>query len=204
MKVRGLVIATVVAFSVLVFASPALAEMGDMQVRFGVLYSIPMDESTEGVVTNEFDSTLGFQAGFEFGVTDLIGVEAGLSSVDYDISQRAVDQAELDWGDIDVLTLAVSANFHVIQSEKIDLFLGPSIGYAFWGDLKTVDSPQEFPADDEFVYGVNAGIDLPLGDGGWAIGGTLRYTFSDVSLGGGSSDLGVDPLELGVGFSYSF
>ncbi len=204
MKVRGLVIAVVIAFSCFVLVSPALAEKGDRQIRFGVLYSIPMDDLTEDGTTTEFDSTLGFQAGFEYGITDMIGLEGGLSTADYDIGLRVSGFPEEDYADIDVVTLGVSANFHLLRSEKFDLFVGPRVGYAFWGDLKTVDSPQKFPADDEFVYGVNAGIDSPIGDSGWAVSGVLRYTFSDVSLGGDTSDLGVDPLELGVGVSYSF
>jgi outer membrane protein W len=204
MSLRRLLVAAIVVISVIGFISPASAERGDKQVRFGVLTSMPTGDFSDEGQTTELDSAFGFQASFEYGITDLMGVEAGLSSLNHDVTVKEEGFPSLDLGEIDLLTLAVSLNFHVKRTEKMDLFVGPMIGNAFWGDLQTTDLfPEDFPADDEVVFGLNAGIDLPFGEGGWAFSGKLRYTLSDVSLESGP-DLGVDPLELGVGLSYSF
>jgi hypothetical protein len=204
MSMRRFLVGAFVAIAILGFTLPASAERGDKQVRFGILTSMPTGDFTDEGQTTELDSAFGFQAGFEYGLTDLMGLEAGLSSLSHDVTVEEAGFPSLELGDIDLLTLAVSLNFHVVRSEKMDLFVGPMIGNSFWGDLQTTDLfPEDFPADDEVVFGLNAGIDLPFGEGGWAFSGTLRYTLSDVSLESGP-DLGVDPLELGVGLSYSF
>jgi len=208
MSSRRFLVAAIVVIAVIGFISPASAERGDRRIRFGVLYSMPTGSGYLGEEgeTTELDNAFGYQASFEYGITKLMGVEAGLSSLNYDVTVKQAEFPSLKLGDMDLLTLAVSLNFHLLRTEKMDIFVGPMIGNAFWGDLQTTDLfYQDFPADAEVVFGLNAGIDRPFGKGGWAFNGNFRYSFSDVSLAGGfNQNLGVDPIALGVGLSYSF
>ena len=202
MKKRKLAIAGLVAFCLLAF--PAWAEKGDMQVRFGFSYSMPTNDLTDAGQTTDLDDAFGYQAGFEFMVTDLIGVEPAVGAANHEVTVAEAGLPDLELGEIDLFTLTADLNFHVLRQESVDLFVGPTIGYAFWGDLETDVFPQDFAVEDEFIYGLNVGADVPLGGSKWAFSGALDYLFSDVSLEGSSSDLGVDPLQIKVGVSYSF
>ena len=203
MKTRMLVVAGLVVFSLLAF--PAWAEKGDMQVRFGFSYSMPTDDSAEGGVTTDLDDAFGYQASFEYMVTDLIGVEPAVGATNHDVTvSQPAGIGDLEFGEIDVFAVTTDVNFHVFRQERVDLFVGPTIGYAFWGDLETAEAPQDFPAEDEFIYGLNVGADVPLGESKWAFSGGLEYLFTEMSLEGSSSSVGVDPFQLKVGVTYSF
>jgi outer membrane protein len=187
-------------------AGPAWAEKGDMQVRFGVVWSLPSDDLTVGGQKTELDDAFGLQAGFEYLVRDAIGVEAVLTSTSHDIELTQAGFPDLDFGEIDLLTLTVSANFHFLPERKFDLFAGPTVGHAFWGDIEVANtlSPVDFETDDEFVYGGVAGLDVPFGESGWAFASGLRILFAEVTPKGGPQDIGVDPIEIGAGVSYTF
>jgi outer membrane protein W len=202
MKTRKLAIAGLVAFCLLAF--PAWAEKGDMQLRFGFSYSMPTNDLTDAGQTTELDDAFGYHASFEFMITDLIGVEPAVGAANHEVTVVEAGLPDLELGEIDLFTLTADLNFHVLRQESVDLFVGPTIGYAFWGDLETDVFPQDFAVEDEFIYGLNVGVDVPLGGSKWAFSGALDYLFSDVSLEGSSSDLGVDPLQIKVGVSYSF
>lgn len=202
MKMRGFIVAAMLVAVIVVFGTPASAERGDKDVRFGFIYSMPTSDYTAEGETTEMDGSLGFQASFEYGLTALMGVEAGFSSTSHDVT--STDLPDSDLGKMDLLTLAVGLNFHLVRSESMDLFVGPMLGNAFWGDLQFTDPAfDDYPTDDQVFFGVNAGIDLPIGEGGWAFSGSLRYSLLDAALEGGP-DMGVDPLVLGAGLSYSF
>jgi outer membrane protein W len=203
MKTRKLAIAGLVAFCLLVF--PAWAEKGDMQVGFGFSYSMPTDDLATGSQTADLDDAFGYQAAFEYMVTNLIGVEPAVGATNYDVTISETGIPDLELGEIDLLAVTADLNFHLFRQTSVDLFVGPTIGYAFWGDLETDVFPQNFPTEDEFIYGLNLGADVPFGDSKWAFSGTLDYLVTDVSLEGGTSaDLGVDPLQVKIGVTYNF
>jgi len=204
MRTSKAAIALVVTLSILGLASQAWAEKGDKRLQFGVIYSSPTgDYVDEGEVT-ELDSAYGFQASFEYMVTERFGVEPAVGFLDHDLTVREVGFPELVLGDVSLFLLTANLNYHLLQDKKTDLFVGGTIGYAFWGDLKSDLFEENFPADDELVYGVNLGIDLPFGEGAWGFAGSIGYLFSDLALEGSSADIGVDPFQLKAGVSYRF
>jgi hypothetical protein len=173
------------------------AESGDKQLRFGLLYSSPTDDFTDGDVTTELDSALGFLVGFEFHVTDMIGIEPTLSSTSFDISGT-------ENGDTDLMALAVNVNFHFERDSGLDLFVGPMVGYAFWDDISLDDFPDAVPTDDEFMFGLNGGLDYPLGGSDWSFNAGLSYLFLDLTPEDSSVEIGVSPFQLRVGVTYNF
>jgi len=200
MKTREFAIVCFVALFLTGLVSPIAAEKGDKQLRFGVLYSMPTDDLVVGDQTTELDDAVGLYASFEFQVSDLIGIEPGISSVGYDLT---VEQSPFldENGDTDLLALTANINFHFEKDSGLDLFFGPTIGYAFWDDIET-DNFTPDPTDDEFLFGVNFGLDYPFGEGAWAFNAGLSYLSFNIAA--TNDDIGVSPIELKVGLTYSF
>ena len=203
MRTRVLVYACCAALAVLGLTSPVAAETGDMQLRFGLLYSSPTDDYTAGGLTAELDSALGFLVGFEYHVTDMIGIEPTLSSTSFDLTSREAGFPDEN-GDTDLMALAVNVNFHFERDSGLDLFVGPTVGYAFWGDINLDDFPDAIPTDSEFLYGVNGGMDYPMGDSNWSFNAGLSYIFVDLTPEGSPVSIGVSPFQLRVGVTYNF
>jgi len=203
MRARGQLIAAIVAILFMGAASHAWAEKGSYEVRFGVLYSTPTGDYTEEGQTTEMDSAFGFQASFEFGLTDLIGVEPGIAFLEHDVNVKEAGESDLKLGDMSLIPLTVNVNFHVLRGETVDLYVGPTVGYAFWGSLESELFQQDFPANDEFLYGANVGIDIPFGEGKWGFNAALSYLVLDAELDGGPT-MGVDPLQIKAGVLYKF
>ena len=197
----GLVVATL---TLMLLMTPAWAADGEKRVQFGALYSSPTDDLTEDGTTTEADAALGFQASFEIMVNDKIGIEPGIQVANHDVDFEDV-LGESDLGDIDFTAVMATVNFHVLQRDNIDLYVGPTVGYVFWGDLTTdvFGPPETFSADDEVAYGANVGLDIPFGEGNWEFSAGLTYLFVEVSLDGGPA-LGVDPIQGRAGVSYKF
>jgi len=204
MKTRKTAIALVVTLSILGFVSQAWAEKGAKRVQFGFAYSSPTGDYVDGDETTELDSASGFQASFEYMVTERIGVEPAIGFFSHDVKVRETGFPDLTVGDTSLFALTANVNYHLLRDKKVDLFVGPTIGYAFWGDLKSDVFQENFPADDEFVYGVNLGIDVPFGQGAWGFAGSIGYLVSDLALQGAGADIGVDPFQLKAGVSYRF
>ena len=203
MRIRSFAVVCIAALFVAGIVSPVAAESGDKQLRFGLLYSSPTDDFTEGDLTTELDSALGFLVGFEFHVTDMIGIEPTLSSTSFDLS--VVEPGfPTENGDTDLMALAVNVNFHFEQDSGLDLFVGPMVGYAFWDDINLDDFPEAIPTDDEFMFGLNGGLDYPLGDSDWSFNVGLSYLFLDLTPEDSPVELGVSPFQLRVGVTYNF
>ncbi len=202
MRTTGLV---ATALMLLLLVTPAWAADGEKRVQFGALYAMPTDDLTEGGTKTEADAALGFQASFEIMVNDKIGIEPGIQVANHDVDFEDA-LGETDLGDIDFTAVMATVNFHVLQRDKLDLYVGPTVGYVFWGDLTTdvFGPPETFSADDEVAYGASVGLDIPFGEGSWEFSAGLTYLFVEVTLEGGGTALGVDPIQGRAGVSYKF
>jgi outer membrane protein W len=211
-------ISLILALIALVAALPALADQGDMIIRFGTLYASPtgdwsISEEGEGVRetgTIEATGTLGAFFGFEYMVSDMIGIDATISYTDHDVDSDylVVEDGEVVFddsmtiGDVSVTPLFVSAHFHVVQRDAFDFYVGPTVGYVMYGDLKLVP---EFDEDDVSIkndlgYGVVTGIDVPFGGGGWNFSTALKYVKTGAEIDeSGAPEIDIDPLIIQVG-----
>jgi outer membrane protein W len=195
-----------VGLGLLVLSTVALpASAGDMawKVRFGLLYSNPTGDLSSSGQTTELDGSTGIHVSAEFRVTDRIGVEPGLGYAKHDIDVKESGFPTLDFGDTKWTALTVNGNFHLLRERKFDLYVGPTIGYVFWDSINTSLFPTDVSTDDDFAIGANAGIDVPIGDSPWSFAGALRYLKADLGVQGGD-DIGVDPMQVKIGLSYSF
>lgn len=206
MRTRVLVAAAVVASCCI--AVPAWAEKGDMRVQLGALYSMPTDDLAEPGETLELDDSFGFQFSFEYMVTNTIGIEPSLGFSNHDVEVSGAGIPEFVLGDIDYRALLANVNLYVLRKDKLDVYVGPTVGYVFWGDLETdfFGTQEKLDADGELAFGVNAGLNAPFAGDKWAFSAALSYLFMDATLQGSAvePDLGVDPLQFRAGVSFKF
>ena len=89
--------------------------------------------------------------------------------------------------------LTAGLNFHLTPNRRVDLFLGPLVGFVGYGG--------DF--DDDLAWGVNLGVDVPL-PWRWYFTGGARYLKSSAEAPASGLDLEVDPIILSAGLSIRF
>jgi outer membrane protein W len=190
----------------------------------------------------EPDSALGFGIGFEYMFTDLIGIDVTLDYSNHDVDTTLggtvvftpddpllpPETASLvgsQQGEIDLTPLTVGVNFHVFKSDAVDFYLGPFVGYVFYGDFELKGGTASFqipslPAfqesftsgtisiEDDFAFGAVVGADIPFGGQGWMFSGALKYFKTKAEIdepgAGNAAELDVDPWEIFVGLGYKW
>ena len=64
---------------------------------------------------------------------------------------------------LDVLPIMLALNFHVVNTEKLDFWLGPQIGYVMWNDPLTFTASGQpdfvLETEDTFGLGLVLGLD---------------------------------------------
>lgn len=204
MGTKRIGIVGMISLVALALALPVSAGEGDRTLRAGILYSSPTSDLSEAGQTTELDAGFGIQGSYEWMVTDSIGVEPGASYVQHDVTVSEAGFPDIDFGETDWFAVTVNGNYHFMEESTIDLYAGPTLGYVFWGSIKSDLFPIDFEADDGFVFGVNLGVDVPIGDGPWAFSAALSYLFTDLEIEGGAADIGVDPIQLKIGAGFRF
>ena len=85
------------ALAFTLFATPTLADKGDVVLRFGASFTTPTGDLTDvdvDEVTNiEADSTTGGGVSVEYMATDLIGINTGVGFMKPDIEGTMTDGA---------------------------------------------------------------------------------------------------------------
>lgn len=178
-------------------------------------------ESTGG---GGFNSSLGFGLGLEYRATPNLGVEFGVMNSDID-SEIGFDF--FGGGSFSVVSslrmtpVLAQLNWHLTPGHKVDLSLGPVVGWARYGDLNVrvhvpdggsvlVDHVQ---TRDGFVWGGHLGMDVPIGERGlfFTLGATyLKAKVKVDSSGqgetgdGSAADFDLDPFIAQVGFGVRF
>lgn len=178
-------------------AVPAMAADETLIYRGNLTFIAPTSDSTIDGDKVEADSALGLDASFEYKFSKAWGIEAAVLYANHDVK---VDGQTI--GDISQTPLLFSANYHFPTTGKADFYVGPTLGYTFWGDLK-IDDAGSVNTDGEFTYGLNGGIDVPL-KGNWAFTAGLRYLFVKAGPDGVDGDVDVNPLALRAGVAYRF
>jgi len=133
-------------------------------------------------------------------------------------------------GDISMMPISVGVNFHVMQKEKINFYVGPFISYVMYGDVKwdkrteyatlTPDDPLLDPLTgsfsesisetskikSDFGFGAVIGIDVPFGSKGWTFSSSLKYlsTKAQVDEEGWTPEIDINPWILNIGVGYKF
>lgn len=155
----------------------------------------------------------GAGVGVEYKFQDVVGIEGSLLYGELDTS--FVLDIDDRWGmqqdDVGMLSFLVGPNFHLTRnSERVDFFVGPYVGFASFDDAEfsILGRNLRRTFDNEFVWGLQLGIDFSFGDSPWGLFVGGRYMGLSVETEGLSADdeieLDLDPLIFGVGFAYRF
>ena len=157
----------------------------------------------------------GFGAGFEYRPLvgcDLkrwgIAVDAIHSELD---SHLLVDRSNA-WGrvqeTVNFTPVLLSLNYHLTPNKPVDVFIGPSIGYAFLDSVtyNTLGASYSEKFDDDLTYGINLGLDVPFGtEHNYAFTAGLRQLFFKAK---GSGTLGhnfdLNPTIATAGIAFRF
>ena len=162
-------------------------------------------------VTVELESTTCFGLAYQYRFSEGFSLGAGLLTAKHDVKGSVAGFGSATIGDTTFTPLLIDGNFHVLKNrEKVDFYLGPTLGYAMWGDFKpneaaaSLDAPQS-SIESSFIYGANFGLDVPLGEH-WALNLGLRYLLASAKVEGEGEppDIDVDPWIGTVGASYRF
>ena len=188
-------------------------------------------------LSGDFGSGPGAYLGVEFPLNDRLGIEAGVGWIDFDESED-VDGFILTSSvsaALTVIPVTVALNVHLTPQKRYDLYLAPKIGWAFFDDLELVTrfdfdfgtfpfpdfdflsvipdfSDQittNFATEDQFIFGLRLGFDVPFGDSSWSFSSSIDYTDMELEIeipgvGGDVPGADLEPLSIGVGVGYSF
>jgi len=193
-------------------------------VRGSYVVTWPSTDSyqTESVIgdnpiLNEFslDSGQGFGFDLEYKMNPKLGL--ALMAIFTDIEGTFVaglepgEESELvtDNNTVDTYTVNFGANYHFTPDSVVDFYLGAFLGWWSYDSIKfrlpIQDEEIKIDFDDQFSYGLNAGIDIPFGsESGWMFTAALKYLVSDLKESGGPREIAIDPLIGSIGIGYRF
>lgn len=157
----------------------------------------------------------GFGAGFEYRplhVCDLSRWGIALDAIHSELDSHILVDRSNAWGrvqdSVNFTPVLLSLNYHFTPGKPVDLFIGPSVGYAFLDSVtfNTLGSSYSEKLDDDFIYGVNFGLDVPFGtEHNYAFTAGLRQLFFKAKGSGTfSHNFDLNPTLATAGFAFRF
>jgi outer membrane protein W len=184
---------------VAIAAVPAQAAQADYKFKIfgGLAYVTPMADSEIDDVKFETDNALGYEFGAEWKPLNRLGFELALVDVSNDVE---ADGTKV--GDIGMQPVFITANFHIINSDRFAWYAGPTVAFISWDDFES-DFGGSTAIEDETTFGVSTGIDLGLGEHLAIIGG-LRWIDSGAEDSDTGETVDVNPLFARVALAWRF
>jgi outer membrane protein W len=199
MRLRTLLFALVGLSSVV--AAPLAAESDSHFKLFGgAVWVSPLDDSRARLAGEtrvvELGDDIGWEAGFEWRITRLLGLEASLARTTHD-----VDFGGTRLGQVDLEPIYVSLNFHLAGSERWQWWAAPTLALFEWKNAGFSRGVQ-IDEDRDEAFGATFGFDYELAEN-WSLTAAVRYVDIQLRFGGGG-EVAVDPLSVrgGVGFRF--
>jgi outer membrane protein W len=170
----------------------------DWKLFLGGSYVSPLSNSNvTGIGTSlEISNEVGYEVGVEWKGTDRFGFEIAYLDVDSDVKSTSGRV-----GGISMRPWNISMNFHIIDKNAFNWYLGPTLSYINWSDLK-LSNGASLPVDSETTWGVSTGLVIGIGKT-FGIQFGLRYIDAkiDANL---PQEIKVDPLFASVGVAFRF
>lgn len=179
--------------------------------------------TVEGTLTLEPQSAVAPFFGYERRFTNRLGLEVATWLAKHDVDGRVqgtywlldsgtgmlIETGSIDvtdtFGEVNVMPLSVGLNVHLIPKSRVDLYVGPTLDYVFYGDFKV--EGESLSIDDDVTWGAVLGLDIPLGDKGWMLTGAARYLDTEAEptdMGPGDAPLDVKPWIVQISAGYHF
>lgn len=177
---------------------------GGVVGRFVESDNVTFTDPVYGLSATEAGGTgFGFGVGVERRFTRLFGLDLAVGFADFDVEFTQSLTTDVVTESLDVTPIWLAANFHVVNTDKVDFWLGPQIAYVNWSGPLSFDVPGEgtFVAETESEFpglGIVLGLDLWLSDKN-GINFAFRFVDADAS-----EDLPVDPTFVTVGYTRKF
>ena len=211
----------------MVLGAAGIAEANDDKWRIRTLYAKTwpstdsyQTQSVLGTLPDIFtelslDSGQGFELDFGYMVNPKI--ELTLTGIFTDLEGTFVAGIEpgeesdrvVDNNTVDFYTINLGANYHFSPDSRVDFYLGAFLGVFSYDSIRfnlpVIDQQVKINFDDQFSYGVGAGLDVPFtADGPVFISFAVKYLISDLKEDGGPREIAVDPIigSIGIGFSF--
>lgn len=204
--------------------APASAD--DWRVRFYGLYMdsgdqpVAVDDLGTTVATDDSEAT-GFGINAEYRPGERFGLELGLARAEHDGFQASGIFPSEDVSSTDSITInmaTLGGNYHFTPASRVDLHLGAFVALMDYDEVviryaEGVPLPVGYPhrvsvdIDQDVGFGVDLGLDVPLGESAWSFYGDARYlltTMEGTSPRAELSSTDYDPLIVAVGLGYGF
>jgi outer membrane protein W len=180
--------------------------------------------SVQSVSELGLDSSAGFGLALEYRASRRLGVQLGVLTSEID------SEFGFEFFDLDLLVIEsrlrmtpvlARLDVHLTPDRKVDLYMGPVLGYVRYGDIKTEVRSDVFGNEpisvgrvrtrDGFAWGAQIGMDIPMGSRGtfFTLGATYLQAEVETSeetdegaLVDSSFDL--NPFVVQAGFGYRF
>ena len=209
---RALAIGTLLAATAAIgIGAPAVADDDDAyendqdqpyhtKIFLAAAYVSPLsksDQNFDGVEDSvEATDKLGWEAGVAGRFNPLVGFELSYLNATHD-----VDFGGQKIGQADFEPISATLEFHIVPTQVVDFWVGPTVSWVHWGDLKLVDGEIKKGSTDT-AYGATVGLDIGLGPN-FAITGAVRYLNAKADW-GDFKDTKVDPLFARLGVAVRF
>ncbi len=196
-------------------AALAQATPAQHTVRFGGGFFLPTGDVDISIRTgddddlvdvsnrNEFKSTFGVAAGYEYRFNDLVGIDVGARYYRPEVerSRRTGSLAEDKAG---FLPITAGAMFHFGEVGRFSFYAGPQLVWVLYTDPDLdPDIDIDYSFDDEITWGVKGGVDYQVGNGPWGVSAVLEYIDAAAETKGGPK-LRPNPLLVSFGAVYRF
>jgi outer membrane protein W len=160
------------------------------------------------------DKGQGFGLDIEYMFSSRIGILVSAIFTDmegtfvYGIEPGEESERVKDNNTVDFYTINAGANYHFTPESAVDFYVGAFAGVFSYDSVKFVlpELEQEISInfDDQFSYGVTAGLDIPFGDSPWMATLGVRYLISDLKEDGGPREIAIDPIIGSIGIGLRF
>lgn len=183
-------------------ALPAQAQEGSsygFKLFGGAAYISPLsDSSLSGIADSvEASSEFGWELGAEWKPTDRLGLEVAYLDATHDVE---ADGTVI--GDIGLRPWNFSLNFHLIDRDAFNWWIGPTVSYIDWSAVQLTGGGS-LDVDSQTTYGASTGMSIGLGDA-FAVQLALRWLDASVDSPSLPDEVSVDPLFVNLGVAYRF
>lgn len=214
---QRVLVAAVVVSTWLVWPPSALAQESDWVLRVQGTWTNPTSVfntlGQEGeAISAESNAQLGFAATLEYRIDPRFGVEfgGGYSRPSIDVSVELDGRARSLAAATRFTPLTAGLNLHVAPGRTLDVYGGVMVVAGFFGNLtlEVEDDTALLRSHADLGFGLQAGVDVPLGRRGWAFNAIVRYMRVDYNVTDSDSDndyaMHFNPFVAGFGISARF
>jgi outer membrane protein W len=82
--------------------------------------------------------------------------------------------------------------FHVTRDSRVDVYLGPEIGYVKYGNVRLAESTEDVKFKDDFIWGGKVGIAVPFNEQ-WSFDAAVEHLAIEGTVENATPEVSLDP-----------